>query len=198
MPFAPENCVCVFCSSSDSIPQVYFEAAEALGALLAQRGLGLVYGGGNIGMMGVLARSVHAHGGNVIGVIPEALKDIELDYKKADELIVTRDMRERKAVMEARSASIIAMPGGMGTLEELFEMLVLKQLRYHAKALVLLNTNGFYDPLLALFEELYEQQFARRDHADLYHVAKTPEAALEYIAGYKPTMAKAKIRRARG
>ncbi|MBX7258751.1 MAG: TIGR00730 family Rossman fold protein [Candidatus Hydrogenedentes bacterium] len=178
--------VCVYCSSSDAVPEVYFEAARSFGAALAQSGRALVYGGGKIGLMGVLARAVHEHGGKVIGVIPEALREMELAYTGADELIITADLRERKAAMESRACAFVALPGGYGTLEEMIEVLTLKQLHFHAKPIVMINTAGFYQPLLSMFEQLYEQRFAKPETRQLYHVAGNAEDALTYINHYTP------------
>lgn len=178
--------ICVFCSSSEALSPVYFEAAHSLGAELARRGDTLVYGGGNVGLMGALARAVHAHGGKVVGVIPRALQERDLAYVHADELIVTKDLRERKAIMESYAEAFIAMPGGYGTLEEMLEALTLKQLHFHSKPLVFLDTGGFYAPLIALFEQMYEQHFAKPRSRGLYRLAENPGAALDYIDRYEP------------
>ncbi len=177
--------VCVFCSSSDAVDTVYLQAAEALGAELAKRGHTLVYGGASVGLMGALARSVHAHGGKVVGVLPQSLRVKEIAYAAADELVITSDLRERKAVMEARSDAFLALPGGFGTLEEMIEILTLKQLDLHRKALGWVNVNGFFDPLLAMFERLYAERFAKPEYAGLYHVAPSPAEALDYIETYR-------------
>lgn len=178
--------VCVYCSSSDAVPGVYFDAARSFGAALAQRGRSLVYGGGKIGLMGVLARAVHEHGGKVVGVIPEALREFELAYEGADELIVTANLRERKAAMESRASAFVALPGGYGTLEETIEILTLKQLHFHTKPIVMVNTAGFYQPLLTLFEQLYAQNFAKAETRHLFHVAEDAAGALDYIDQYAP------------
>ncbi len=175
--------ICVYCSSSGRIDTRYVEAAEALGRLLAARGYALVYGGGSVGLMGTVARAVHAGGGRVGGVIPEALKSKEgIAYDAADELVVTETMAERKTEMYRRADAFVTLPGGFGTLEEFMEILTLRQLGYHRKPLVLVNTDGFYDTLLRFFGELHEGGFAHRARADLYHVAATPEDALDHIA----------------
>lgn len=178
--------ICVFCSSSSAVDGIYNEAAAELGAGLAARRWKLVYGGTDIGLMGVVARAVHAGGGQVIGVIPEVLRDRGIGYMTADEHIVTRDMRERKAVMGDRSDAFLTMPGGFGTLEELAEVITLKQLQYHSKPIVLLNTGGFYDPLISLFEHFYTHKFAKPGNRALYHVAADVDAALSYIEAYQP------------
>ena len=178
--------ICVYCSSSNKIDDQYFGVAEAMGRQLAEQGHRLVYGGGQVGLMGRLAKTVHEHGGTVFGVIPEALRDREgVAYDVADEMIVTSTMQERKAEMYSRADAFVALPGGFGTLEEFMEVLTLKQLGYHEKALALVNTNGFYDALITFFEQLYEQQFARQKHGDLYHLAGSPEEALDYLASYQ-------------
>jgi uncharacterized protein (TIGR00730 family) len=162
------------------------ELAESLGAQIARRHMGLVYGGGRVGLMGALARAVHAHGGSVVGVIPEFLRAQEVAYEEADELIVTRDLRERKAIMESRSDAFVALPGGFGTLEEILEILTLKQLATHAKPIVFLNARGFFDPLLAHFEQLFREQFTKEEHRGHYHVAAGVHEALDHIEGYQP------------
>jgi hypothetical protein len=181
-----QQAICVFCSSSDAVAPIFVDAANELGALIAQCGYTLVYGGSNVGLMGVIARAVHAHGGCVIGVIPQTIHARGIAYNTADELIVTRDLRERKAVMEARADAFVALPGGFGTLEEVVEVITLKQLQTHAKPIVLLNTGGFYDPLVALFEHFYEQRFARPDQRQLYHFAPDVNGVFAYLDTYRP------------
>lgn len=178
--------VCVYCSSSSAIDPHYVEAAEQLGALLGQRRMTLVYGGASVGLMGRLAQAVHRAGGRVLGVIPQSLRDREIAYEAADELIVTRDLRERKAIMETRADAFVALPGGFGTLEEVLEVLTLKQLRSHQKPIVFLNTAGFYDRLLAVFEQLYEQRFTKADYRHFYHVAAHPPEVLHHLDHARP------------
>ncbi|MBI3877687.1 MAG: TIGR00730 family Rossman fold protein [Verrucomicrobia bacterium] len=139
-----------------------------------------------VGLMGAVATSVHRHGGRVIGVSPEHVRTVELAYELSDELVVTRDMRERKAVMESRSDAFVALPGGFGTLEEVLEIITLKQLRRHAKPVVFLNTANFFDPLLAMFEQLYRERFTKDAHRHTYHVAAQPEDVFEFLANHKP------------
>jgi uncharacterized protein (TIGR00730 family) len=181
-----QKAVCVFCSSSDAIDSVFFDAANELGAWIAERHYTLVYGGSNIGLMGAVARAVHRHGGCVIGVIPQTIHARGIAYLTADELIITKDLRERKATMEARADAFVALPGGFGTLEEVVEVITLKQLQTHAKPIILLNTNGFYDPLLILFEHFYEQRFAKPDQRQLYHFAPDVESVFAYLDAYQP------------
>ena len=178
--------MCVFCSSSDAVDPVFFETATQLGALIARHGCSLVYGGWRIGLMGAVARAAHQHGGQVIGVIPAALHAKGLAYLAADELIVTRDLRERKAVMESRADAFVGLPGGFGTLEELLEIVTLKQLKFHAKPIVLVNTRDFYDPLQRMFERIYQERFAKPDGRQLYHVTPDTGGVFSYLASYQP------------
>ncbi len=178
--------ICVYSSSSDGVAPAYFEAARELGALIARHGHTLVYGGAGVGLMGELARAAHANGGRVIGVIPESIRARGLAYTKADELLVTADLRERKAVMETRSDAFVALPGGFGTLEEVSEVLTLKQLQVHSKPVVLVNTLGFYDRLLELYEHFYAEHFAKEQYRQLYCAVPSPEAAMAHIEHYCP------------
>jgi cytokinin riboside 5'-monophosphate phosphoribohydrolase len=168
------------------VATVYSDAARRLGEVMADRGYDLVYGAGNLGLMGVMAEAVHAGGGRVTGVIPEKLRDLKLAWDAADELIVTANMRARKQAMEDRADAFIAAPGGLGTLEEVMEILVLKQLWYHRKALVFLNTAGFYDSLFAFLAHLESEHFVKTEHRDLFHISAEPEDAVAYIDAYVP------------
>ncbi|MFZ5946281.1 MAG: TIGR00730 family Rossman fold protein [Bacillota bacterium] len=178
--------LCVYSSSSCIVDKKYFLAAKELGTQMAQKGFGLIFGGGMVGLMGETAKAVHSHGGQVVGVIPEVLNQKGIVYDKSDELIVTTDLRERKSIMDNRAHGFIALPGGFGTLEELLEIITLKQLRYHNKPIVILNTNNFYDGLIEVFENIINQDFAKVESRDLYHVAKNIENALDYIENYIP------------
>lgn len=174
--------ICVYCSSSNRIAPAYFEVAEEMGRLLGERGLRLVYGGGRVGLMGAMARAAHEAGGTVCGIIPEALKAREgIAYGLANELITTETMQERKAGMFTRADAFVALPGGFGTLEEFMEVLTLRQLGYHDKPIALVNTGGFYDPLLAFFEHLLREHFVRNAQRELYRVVQTPEEALDHV-----------------
>jgi uncharacterized protein (TIGR00730 family) len=146
----------------------------------------MLFGGGVLGLMGATAESVHQNNGKVIGVIPKALNLPGVVYDSCDQLIVTEGLRERKAVMDSKSDAFIALPGGYGTLEEMLEIITLKQLKYHNKPVVILNTNGFYRHLLALFEQIIEQHFAKSDCKQLYQVVNEPFEALNYIDHYHP------------
>lgn len=184
--------VCVYSSSSNAVPREFFAAAEEFGELLARRKVSLVYGGATVGLMGVLAKSVHRHGGHVIGVIPKFMREREIAYEAADELILTDDLRERKAIMESRADAFVALPGGFGTLEEILEILTLRQLQSHQKPVAFLNTGGFFDPLLQMFERLYEHQFTKVEYRHYYHVAAKPGEVLEHFANHKPQSAVSK------
>lgn len=176
--------ICVYCSSSQEIDGVYFEQAKELGRIMAMKKYSLIYGGGNSGLMGQVAQSVKDFGGNVKGVIPQKLKDFGMDFKQADVMVVTKDMRERKEKMERFADAFITLSGGFGTLEEIAEIITLKQLGYHTKPIVLLNTNGFYDKLLEFFETVYAQNFARQENRNIYFVANSIEEAIDYIETY--------------
>jgi cytokinin riboside 5'-monophosphate phosphoribohydrolase len=180
------NAICVYSSSSDALAVEYVTAARDLGTLMAQQGYTLVYGGTHTGLMGELARSIHANDGRVIGVVPEVIRTRDITYERADELIVTTDLRERKATMERLADAFIALPGGFGTLEEVAEVLTLKQLQVHTKPIVFINTSGFYDRLNAFFEQLYAEHFAKEQYRSLYHMAAEAAHALDYIQTYQP------------
>ncbi len=168
--------LCVYCSSSDRLEPKYFAAADQLGREIAMRGWGLVYGGGRTGLMGAVARATKQAGGRVIGVIPEFMKLKELAYTEADELVTVVTMRERKLLMETRADAFVALPGGFGTLEEILEILTLRQLDVVRKPCVLLNQDGFYDDLLALFQRMLRDQFCKPSNLDLFRVAeKVPD-----------------------
>ena len=184
--------ICVYSSSSNGIAQAYYQTAAELGALLAQHNHTLIYGGSNVGLMGELARAVHRQRGKVVGVIPEGIQARGVAYDQADELIVTPDLRARKAVMENRADAFIALPGGFGTLEEVMEVLTLKQLQAHDKPIVFLNRLGFYDRLFELFEQFYDQKFSKSQYRQLYHDAPDAESALAYIEAYQPTLLESK------
>ena len=174
--------ICVFSSSSDKIASAFFDVAKELGRLLAEHNCTLVYGGANVGLMGTLARAVHKNGGQVVGIIPDFLKDKELAYEAADELIVTKDMRERKTIMESKSDAFVALPGGFGTLEEVMEILTLRLLKRHKKPLVFVNTNGFYENVIAFFNQMVNERFAKPESHKHYNVVSDASSALSCIA----------------
>lgn len=159
--------ICVYCGSSEEIDPAYRQVAKDLGKLIGQNNDQLVYGGGSVGLMGDCARAVHEFGGKVVGVIPESLSTVEIAYHNADELIVTQTMRERKQIMDDRADAFVVLPGGFGTLEELAEILVLKILDYTDRPLIIVNPDGFYDPLIELFNHFVDKQFAKPKHLAL-------------------------------
>lgn len=181
-----QKAICVYSSSSDALAPAYFEAAQELGAHIARAGYALVFGGAKVGLMGELARAAHACQGRVIGVIPENIRMRGVAYELADELLVTPDLRSRKAMMEARADAFIALPGGFGTLEEVMEVLTLKQLQVHSKPVVLVNTLSFYNRLMDLFEHYYHEQFARPQYRQLYFLAPDAASAIAHIDTYVP------------
>ncbi|MBT3416101.1 MAG: TIGR00730 family Rossman fold protein [Nitrospina sp.] len=173
--------ICVFCASSQSVDELFKNTALELGRELGKKGIELVYGGASIGLMGCLARGVHEEKGRVVGVLPEFFATKEIKYSEADELIVTQDMRERKAVMDQRSDAFIVLPGGIGTLEEAMEILSMRQLHLTDKPLVFINTQGFYDGLRAMFEEMVDLKFAKPNIMDMYAMVPDPQSALDYL-----------------
>lgn len=179
--------ICVYCSSSNAIADTYPPVAEALGREIANRGHTLIYGGGAVGLMGVLARAAHDAGGTITGVIPSKLQAREGIAYEADELIVTKTMRERKRIMYQKADGFIVLPGGFGTAEEFLEVLTLKQLGYHNHPIAILNVNGFFDTLLSFFEELEERKFARESVTELTRVVTSAEAALDHIGSLAST-----------
>lgn len=178
--------VCVFCASSSHVDAVYLEAARELGRRFGREGIRLVYGGASIGLMGEVARGVHDEKGRVVGVLPEFFKDKDIEYSEADELIVTRDMRERKAVMDERSDAFVVLPGGVGTLEEAMEIFSLIQLRQTIKPLVFLNTNGFYDNLMVHLQQIVAQKFAKEETMKMFALLDTPEAVMDFLKKWQP------------
>jgi uncharacterized protein (TIGR00730 family) len=173
--------VCVFCGSSPGSDARYAEAARELGKLIAAQGFGLIFGGGNIGLMGETARAVRDGGAPVIGILPSFLRHLEPPLKSAEELIVVPDMFQRKDRMIALSDSFILLPGGLGTLDEFFEILTSAQLHVHTKPIIVVNTAGFYDPLRALLDHVIAQGFARPEVHALYRFADTPKQALTLV-----------------
>jgi uncharacterized protein (TIGR00730 family) len=174
--------VCIYCGSSTGNRPEYAEAAKAMGRALAESGLALVYGGGKVGLMGTVADAVLAHGGTAIGVIPDALMQKEVGHVGLTELHVVRNMHERKQLMADRSDAFIAMPGGVGTYEELFETFTWLQLGYHAKPVGLLNVAGFYDGMLQFLRHAVGEGFLKTEHADMLYVADTPAGILAKLA----------------
>lgn len=177
-PFA----ACLFCGSRNGDQPAFSAAARGLGAALAAGGHRLVYGAGDSGLMGEAARAAQAAGGAVTGVIPQHLVDAEIGKTDIDEYLVTDNMHQRKMLMFERSDAVVALPGGAGTLDELIEVLTWRQLGLHDKPIVLLNTNGYWHPLLALIEHVIAHGFADRSFLNYMDVEETPEEAVARIA----------------
>ena len=177
--------ICVFCGSSHGSNPVYAEAAKNVGGELARRGIGLVYGGGNVGLMGVVADAALAGGGQVTGVIPEALMAKEVGHRGLPDLRVVKTMHERKALMAELSDGFVALPGGIGTFEEIFEVVTWAQLGLHSKPCALLNVKGFYDPLLRLLDHAIEEQFVKPKQRDLVIVESDFSALLDRMATHQ-------------
>ena len=179
--------ICVFASSSNHLEEIFYKHAKELGMLIGKNNFNIVYGGSKLGMMYACAGAVKECGGKIIGIMPEKLANLGCaNPEDCDEFILTQGMRERKAKLDELSDAVIAIAGGYGTLEELSELIVQKQLGYNNKPIVILNTDGFYDNLISFFETIISRNFANEDSRKLYFVAKTPIEAIEYIKNYKP------------
>jgi uncharacterized protein (TIGR00730 family) len=178
--------VCVFCGSGSGKSPLFAESAQIFGRKLAEAGVGLVYGGGGLGLMGEVARAVLAHKGRVTGIIPSFLSEKERMLRDVQELIVTEDMHQRKRLMFERSDAFVALPGGIGTLEELVEQLTWSQLGPHTKPIVLANIDGFWDPLCALLDHMRDQAFIREGMAVRFVTVDRAEDILPAIAAAAP------------
>lgn len=178
--------VCVFCASSANIDKRYLEAARELGALLAQGGWRCVNGGGAVGLMGAVTDGALDAGGQVTGVIPMFMVDNGWCYDRLDDVIVTADMHQRKQMMSEMADAVIAMPGGVGTLEELLETLTWRQLGLVKVPVIILNTLGYYDPLLAMLQHAIDEGFMKPSHSQLWTVASTPAEAIARLEDSSP------------
>jgi uncharacterized protein (TIGR00730 family) len=177
--------ICVFCSSSEDLDNKYYNLAKELGKLIGQTGYNLIHGAGSIGLMGVLMKSAAENGSEVTGVVPEHLNRKNIVNEDFQKLVITKDMKDRKEFMRNNSDAFIALPGGFGTLEELMEVITLKQLKYHSKPIVIINANNYYFNLLEQFNEFYNQKFANISYKALYYVTDNISDALNYIDSYK-------------
>ena len=180
--------ICVFASSCNYLDESYYPVAAELGKLLAKNGFNMVYGGSSLGLMWACAEQVKKYGGKIYGVMPEKLYNMGVSTDECVDLTVTPCMRTRKAKMDELSDGVVALPGGFGTLEELSEMIVQKQLGYNNKPVIILNTNGFYNKLIEFFDVIIKEKFANHKLCEnLYYVAQTPEEAVEYLVKYDYT-----------
>ena len=173
--------ICVYGASSNTIEESYLQAGEALGLAMAARGHGLVFGGGQKGMMGAVARGMTRGGGQIVGVAPRFFDVAGVLYEDCAEFVFTDTMRERKAIMEERADAFVMSPGGIGTFEEFFEILTLRQLGRHRKPIAVLNTNDYYGPLRQMLEQAIAQGFMRPECRDLCAFFEEPEALLDYL-----------------
>ncbi len=178
--------ICVFGSSSESINREFIDSTEHLGSSIAKRNCGVVFGAGKYGVMGAIARGVTKENGKLIGVSPKFFSETNVLYDRCTELIFTETMRERKAVMEDRSDAFIICPGGMGTFEEFFEVLTLKQLKRHTKPIIIYNVRNYYDSMIAMMKNAVDKNFMTENCNKLYSVAKTEEEIFEQLDNYKP------------
>ena len=176
--------ICVFASSSNYLSQCYYDDASELGKLIGENGYNIVYGGSTLGMMWACAQQVKLYGGKIYGVMPQKLVEMGCRTDNCDEFHLSVGMRDRKAKMDEISDAVITLSGGFGTLEELAEMIVQKQLGYNKKPIVILNTNGFYENLLKFFDNMVAEKFANKITNTLYFVANNPIEAIDYIKNY--------------
>lgn len=181
--------LCVYCGSNAGTDPVFTELARALGRCCAEAGVGIVFGGGRVGLMGQLAEAALASGGRVVGIMPEHLRRLEVGYEEVSELVVVESMHARKALMAERSDAFCVLPGGVGTLDEMIEIITWKQLRLHDKPIVLLDQGGFWQPLLRLFAHQREAGFLRPAHLGLFDVVDSLDGVFEAIARHpEPTI----------
>ena len=178
--------ICVFCSSSNAIQDLFFRDAATLGRLLGERGHSLINGGANVGLMEAVTIASKEAGARTLGIIPEKMQGKNLVSNHSHEVEITRDMMERKARMRELSDAFIALPGGFGTLEEILEVITLKQLDYHRKPIVFINTGHFFDDLFRQFEHSFEENFSKMAYSSLYHITADPAEAISYIENYQP------------
>ncbi len=173
--------ICVFCGAQNAVPKQHLEAGRAFGQEMAQRKLGLVYGGGDCGVMGAVANAVLEHGGWVTGVFPENLRAIEEEHQHLNETILVDDMHSRKQLMYKRSEMFVIFPGGFGTMDETFEILTWRQIGLHDKPVIIFNHEGYWDHLVALFDNIIDNGFATPETRDIYEVVDTMDALLERV-----------------
>ena len=179
--------ICIYCGSNSGRLGVYSDAAESLGVEIADRNITLVYGGASVGLMGIIADTVLRRGGRVIGVIPKSLVDKEVAHPGLSDLRVTSSMHERKQQMAEMSDGFVALPGGIGTLEELFEMWTWSQLGFHKKPIGLLNIQSYFESMLAFLRHSVDQGFVKQDHLEMLIVSSSPSSLIDSMIDYVPT-----------
>jgi uncharacterized protein (TIGR00730 family) len=173
--------ICIYCASSAKIDETYFEATERLAKILVNSGVQVIYGGGGHGLMGKLADTVLAHGGQIKGIMPQFMNEVEWAHKGVTDFEFTKTMHERKAKFLENIDALIALPGGTGTLEELLEAITLKRLGQFTKPIIILNTNGYYDPLILMLKRCVEEKFLRPIHAEMWTFVHQPEEVMSAI-----------------
>jgi len=173
--------ICIYCASSAKIDEIYFEATERLAKILVNSKIHVIYGGGGHGLMGKLADTVLAHGGQIKGIMPQFMNEVEWAHKSVTDFEFTKTMHERKAKFLENIDALIALPGGTGTLEELLEAITLKRLGQFTKPIIILNTNGYYDPLIKMLERCVEEKFLRPIHAEMWTFVNQPEEVMSAI-----------------
>ena len=187
-----DKTICVYCASSQRCDAAYHDAARRLGEVLAERAFTIVYGGGALGSMGALADGALARGGKIIGVIPRFMMELEWGHQRLTELRVVEDMRIRKHTMLSHSQGVVALPGGSGTLEELFEAITLKRLGLYVHPIVLVNTRGFFAPLIHLLQQTVAERFMNEQHLDMWQVVATPDEVPAALDAAPPWSAEAR------
>lgn len=179
--------ICVYCSASDGIDEIYYKDAQKLGELLGKNNYNLVYGGSDFGLMGTVSKSAKENGSHICGIMPKKIYEmINHEGGSCDEFVLTDNMRDRKEKMDKYSEATIALAGGFGTLDEVIEIIDLKIIGYNTKPIVFLNTNNYYAKLFEFFEQIVKENFARQKSAGLFYLAQTPEEVIEYLKNYVP------------
>lgn len=176
--------VCVFCGASNAVPGTFLDVGKTFGGMLVENSIKLVYGGGDCGIMGAVANAVLREKGYVTGVFPRSLKDLESEHASLSEIIMVESMHERKRIMFERSDAIVVLPGGFGTMDEMFEIITWRQLRFHQKPIVILNHQGYWNPLIRLMDSIIDTGFAREEVRSFYHVVETPEAVIDALKNW--------------
>ncbi|MBR2525266.1 TIGR00730 family Rossman fold protein [bacterium] len=181
--------ICVYCSANKKIHENYLKDAQTIAEMIALKGYDLVYGGSDLGLMGIVSSTAKMNGAKVYGIMPEKIYGfIEHEGSNCDEFILTENMRDRKEKMDKMSDAVIALAGGFGTLDEVIEIVDLKNLGYNSKPIVFLNTNNYYNELFKFFDKVIDENFARKQVRDLYYLAQTPQEVFEYLENYVPSV----------